>query len=466
VKRLLVLSILLGVAVPVAQPSSLGCNATFEDQDAFPRWSPGGDFIAFTRVSPGCDPAPTAVYVIRADGSRPSRVGTGPPASSLGPASWSPDARLLAFAGPHGIYVADVNGRGLDQLTRAIDSAPAWSPDGRRIAFRRGGELWVMDRDGTLPRRVGGPLHDTAYPVWAPDSRHIAFAGHALDTLDVWVADVETGAVTNLGVAGAEDGAPTWSPDARLVAFASSRRGNHDIWIASVDGTTATLLAGGAGDERDPSWSPTGDRIAYASPTGVSWISADGRRSASITRRPDVLGPAQWGPPTTRGTEVLAFSAGGRCRRYGIYVVEIDLPAPFERRMTNECERRGSREPETIRGSAFSDFIYGFAGNDRLYGLGRRDQLFGGAGDDLLDGDGGFDTLVGGPGDDVLIGRGDPDRISGGPGHDRIDAGIENDTIHVRDGWRDLVACGGGRRDSVIADRLDSVARDCERVER
>jgi Ca2+-binding RTX toxin-like protein len=94
-----------------------------------------------------------------------------------------------------------------------------------------------------------------------------------------------------------------------------------------------------------------------------------------------------------------------------------------------------------------ADRLVGTARRDTLRGLGGPDTILGLAGDDLLDGGSGNDTLVGGSGRDVLLGR------SG------------NDVLSVRDGRRDRVACGAGR-DRVIADRLDVVARDCERVAR
>ncbi len=36
----------------------------------------------------------------------------------------------------------------------------------------------------------------------------------------------------------------------------------------------------------------------------------------------------------------------------------------------------------------------------------------------------------------------------------------------MRDGEQDLIHCGGGNRDRVIADQFDQVDADCERVER
>ena len=52
-----------------------------------------------------------------------------------------------------------------------------------------------------------------------------------------------------------------------------------------------------------------------------------------------------------------------------------------------------------------------------------------------------------------------------GRGRDRVSGGSGNDTINTRDGERDTVTCGPGR-DRVRADRIDTVARDCEIVQR
>lgn len=100
--------------------------------------------------------------------------------------------------------------------------------------------------------------------------------------------------------------------------------------------------------------------------------------------------------------------------------------------------------------------LRGGAGPDTLRGRGGHDRLFGGAGNDRLFGGGGADRLFGGLG---------KDRLDGGKGRDLLDGGAGADVIAARDGVRDTVRCGGGR-DVVVADRVDAVARDCERVKR
>ena len=67
--------------------------------------------------------------------------------------------------------------------------------------------------------------------------------------------------------------------------------------------------------------------------------------------------------------------------------------------------------------------------------------------------------------DHVVIKVDLPVTVIGGIGADRIETAGGNDTIKVRDGAGDFVACGVGT-DTVEADELDTVGLDCENVTR
>ena len=117
----------------------------------------------------------------------------------------------------------------------------------------------------------------------------------------------------------------------------------------------------------------------------------------------------------------------------------------------------GTNRANTLRGGAGPDVLDGRGGNDTLFGLGGNDRLLGGAGSDRLFGGPGLDTLLGGAGNDRLL---------GGPGLDTLLGGAGNDRLESRDGVRDRVSCGAGKRDLAIVDRKDIVNRDCETVRR
>ena len=116
----------------------------------------------------------------------------------------------------------------------------------------------------------------------------------------------------------------------------------------------------------------------------------------------------------------------------------------------------GVKKGETRSGTAKADTLSGTARNDTLRGL---------AGNDLLRGLGGDDTLLGGPGNDRLFGGQGNDRLVGGTGLDRLYGGDGKDRLETRDGLRDTLDCGAGR-DVAIADKLDVIARNCERISR
>ena len=57
------------------------------------------------------------------------------------------------------------------------------------------------------------------------------------------------------------------------------------------------------------------------------------------------------------------------------------------------------------------------------------------------------------------------DRITAGPGRNKVSGGAGNDTINVRNHKRDIVNCGAGKKDRVVADKIDKL-RGCERIRR
>ena len=123
----------------------------------------------------------------------------------------------------------------------------------------------------------------------------------------------------------------------------------------------------------------------------------------------------------------------------------------------------GTPGNDRLVGTAKNDTLLGRGGNDTLLGRGGADTIKGGHGRDRLVGGFGNDRLIGGRGNDRLVGGFGNDRLVGGPGRDRLNGGPGNDRIAARGNGVDTITCGPGR-DTVIADRHDRIARDCENV--
>lgn len=140
----------------------------------------------------------------------------------------------------------------------------------------------------------------------------------------------------------------------------------------------------------------------------------------------------------------------------------------------------GTDGPDTLRGSSSWDYMDGRQGSDRLFGNERGDTLLGDAwdapdndtstdGDDLLRGGPGFDEMAGFGGSDTLYGSPQGDFIfaeesSENKGEDAVYGGRGNDYIEAKDGVKDTINCGPGKRDVVFFDKggIDAVGSNCE----
>lgn len=210
---------------------------------------------------------------------------------------------------------------------------------------------------------------------------------------------------------------------------------------------TGTFIAGtaqAAGGRLSVELTPAGGRRSIVSAPQIT-PARDGRVSSSVrvTRAAAGLVPGRsydFRLVLENGWGLLGAS---RSQRFVYRPAGTTAPtAPVVRQPgTTTSKRRlfiGTRRGDRLVGTNGPDELRGLAGDDRLSGLAGNDRLSGGDGNDRLTGGRGADTLIGGRGNDVLS---------------------------ARDGKRDTVDCGAGRRDRAVVDRRDRV-RGCERVSR
>jgi Ca2+-binding RTX toxin-like protein len=140
----------------------------------------------------------------------------------------------------------------------------------------------------------------------------------------------------------------------------------------------------------------------------------------------------------------------------------------------------GDAGANVLCGLGGSDVLNGMAGNDTLFGdecgvknrtvtgaaaSGGNDKLNGGSGNDKLYGAAGNDTLNGGAGNDKLFGGRGNDKLAGGAGKNTYSGGAGNDNVNARNGKKETVDCGSGKKDKATVDKRDKV-KHCEKVRR
>ncbi len=141
--------------------------------------------------------------------------------------------------------------------------SPAPSPDGSKVAMilSKSGmvDLYVADIDGSHLRQLTKSKEDESSPCWSPDGQWICFAGKINERRALWKVPVAGGAPVRISTSGVSNPSePDWSPDGKWIVF-TAQRGGFEICVVPAAGGTATTLVSG----EDPSWGPNSRTVVY-----------------------------------------------------------------------------------------------------------------------------------------------------------------------------------------------------------
>lgn len=149
---------------------------------------------------------------------------------------YSPDGSKIVFSrwlsyGPE-LFLMNADGTNLEQLTslHARASFPSWSPDGKKIAFQadNGGgveSIWTMNADGSNQSiLMTCAFPGCVRPRWNPVANEIA--AERVDLGEIFVIDATTGLQVAYVPNPNHDMEVTWTKDGTQVIF-SSLRGNN-----------------------------------------------------------------------------------------------------------------------------------------------------------------------------------------------------------------------------------------------
>ena len=176
------------------------------------------------------------------------------------------------------------------------------STDGATIMFTnydgRGDTVWLINADGTNPRRTENTARYIDEIAWSPDSTRIANTTYSQGSgsgLRVGEADGEV----FRDITGDHDRAnanPQWSADSQRLVFVSDRTGNYEIWEMNPDTGESHRLTNTPGDESTPQWSPDGQRGIYILEGDLWVMDADGSAARQLTNTPADESSPQWSP--------------------------------------------------------------------------------------------------------------------------------------------------------------------------
>ena len=315
-------------ATATAQPAegSGGSVARFEPMDVFqveyaadPQIAPDGSRVVYVRRSMDImrDRQRSELWIVNRDGSDHRRLGAG---SSP---RWSPGGDRIAYTAGGQIHVRWMDIGETAMLTQLLESPSGirWSPDGQRLAFnmlvpypapqltppprppagaewadppimedrfrnRQDGvgyldfgysHIFVIPASGGTPVQVtSGDFQHQSAAAWTPDGQHLVFSSNRNDNWvhdyrnsELYVAPVAGGEIRALTDRNGPDRSPAVSPDGSLVAFV----GNEDrkrtyqlsrLQVMNLDGSGGRALTGALDRSvSSPVWAADGSGLYF-----------------------------------------------------------------------------------------------------------------------------------------------------------------------------------------------------------
>ncbi len=264
-----------------------------------PAMSPDGRWVAFIKstIVVAENRRQNELWLVASDGSTPPRRLSDPSLNVASP-RWSPNGKLLAFAGrprfrpASGDEGAAIWFLRMDQPeavpfhVRGVGGVPIFSPDNRWIAFTRRAAQpkppqYANDRERVIRERFQGHAYDwmnaRADQIgYLPDPRD----PEASPAEELFIVSSEGGEPRQLTHLDVNVRGVAWRPDSGALAFSADthQRDEYsyeraDLFVVALDGKVERLTDDGYNNE-SPAWWPDGRTLCFRRQLGLSAVIA------------------------------------------------------------------------------------------------------------------------------------------------------------------------------------------------
>jgi Tol biopolymer transport system component len=210
------------------------------------------------------------------------------------------------------IWVMNGDGSEPRRLTHNTtwDLSPVWSPNGKTVAFYAlqfdalgqtpisAPHIYLINADGSDEHLLTEMW--ARFPSWSSNGR-IAFDNGGPNSGDIFVINPDGSGLEQLTHdPSARNIRPDWSPNGQKIAFSRRHDGNEDVYVMNADGSDTTRLTSNPASDIAPAWSPDGKKILFQSSrdgnTEIYVMDADGTNQTRLTEYLGRDQDADWSP--------------------------------------------------------------------------------------------------------------------------------------------------------------------------
>lgn len=178
------------------------------------------------------------------------------------------------------VQMVDRQGRPLLDLgAPGFHITPSMSPDGDRVVMSQqeatdgSSNLWEVDIERGVPRRLSAGRGLDSHPVWSRDGRRLLFGSTRSGQFEIYEHDFTTGNDSIVFGDRAFRAVPhSWGVgDTIAITIEDGGGPEGDIWFVPLDGGDRRPFRTTSYDESQGTFSPNGEHIAYGSDASGRW---------------------------------------------------------------------------------------------------------------------------------------------------------------------------------------------------